>query len=184
MWLHTSMCRPPYAEFVQRVDHRVNPTNAHGRLLQGDPVVHIPDIKADEAYVAGDPLRRALVDLGGGRALLAVPLRKEGSFLGHFVIYRKEVGPFSDKQIALLQSFAAQAVIAIENARLFEELRDRQAELRVTFDNMGDGVAMFDAEPRLVAWNRNFEQIIGTARGATGGTAVLCRLSALARRTR
>ena len=139
---------PSYAEFLGLGAHRVNPTNAHGRLLRGESVVHIPDIKADEAYVAGDPLRRALVELGGGRAQITVPLRKEGAFLGDFVIYRKEAGPFSDKQILLLQSFAAQAVIAIENARLFEELRDRQAELRVTLDNTGDGVVMFDAELR------------------------------------
>jgi two-component system, NtrC family, sensor kinase len=128
---------------------------ATGRAALERRAVHIPDVLQDPEYTYREGQK-----LVGYRTMLGVPLLRGETLVGILTLNRMRVDPYTTKEIELATSFADQAVIAIENARLFDELRERQAELRVTFDNMGDGVAMFDAAGRLIAWNRNFQDLL------------------------
>jgi two-component system NtrC family sensor kinase len=122
-----------YADYVRQW-RTWGPANGLGQIMLTKQTVHIPDVVKGRAYAEGDPGRVATVDLGGVRTALVVPMLKDGDLVGAFVIYRQVVRPFTDKQIDLVENFAAQAVIAIENTRLLKELQESLAQQTATAD--------------------------------------------------
>ena len=121
---------PVYVEARRRSPISPPPQDPVGRMLRIRNPIHVADAAAEQGYLEHtNPALRVAVELGGIRTFLAVPMLKENELIGAFVLNRQQVRPFTDKQIAFVTNFAAQAVIAIENARLLSELRQRTTDL-------------------------------------------------------
>ena len=143
---------PEFEDYRRRHPQPLGADSPPGQLLATKRPVQVVDNMTHPFFVANPDERDAQIDLGGVRAVLALPLLQDGAVVGQLVIYRKDPGVFPDKQVALLESFAAQAVIAMENARLLNEQREALEQQTATAEVLGvinaspgDLVPVFDA---------------------------------------
>ena len=157
---------PAFVAAMQSGPPRPGPNAPVGRMAISKQVVHVADITQDPGYIARDALVVAGAEQGGYRTILAVPMLKEDEVIGGIVIFRQEVRPFTDKQIALVQNFAAQAVIAIENTRLLSELRQSLEQQTATADVLRViSSSPGELEPVFTAMLENATRICGAKFG-------------------